>query len=213
MDLIVVSEVQNKFDVIISDLHRIVETEYTSIELNSPNKLKLTELLININSFGLLTKEVAETLVKLYYTDQDFRRLWGSISTQFSFLLELKYGIDTQEFAELIIKFLNIESRQNIEIGSFTTASILESRIGTEGYAGAKLTSINDFWIICFFTMRLTMQNSSMIQSTLEKIHEEVNLAGQVYKSARERFEQRMNRNAVKIKNVSPPANTDKEGM
>lgn len=195
--------VRGNFTEIVKDLHRIVDFEYTSIELASPSKLKIVELLININSFCLLTKEIGDVLIESYHSDRDFRRLWGSISAQFSLLLEMKYGVKTEDFAKTIISFLNLEGNKNIEIGSFTEASILEARIGTDGYSNANLLSINDFWIICFFLTRLTMQESVVVKETLEKIHKESNLAAEEIKTIKQRLEKKEKRETVRIANSS----------
>lgn len=195
--------VRSNFTEIVKDLHHIVDFEYTSIELASPSKLKITELLININSFCLLTKEIGDVLIENYHSDKDFRRLWGSISTQFSLLLEMKYGIKTEDFASSIISFINLDNNKNIEIGSFTEASILEARISTDGYSNATLLSINDFWIICFFLTRLTLQESTVVKETLEKIHKESNLAAEEIRAIKQRLEKKEKREAVKITNSS----------
>lgn len=156
-----------KYDDIVKDLHDIINFEYTSMELIHPVISDITDMAVSFNSFGLLSAEVAEALNAAYASDRIFRRLWGSISTQFYMKLSMKYGIGPEQLTVSVLGTLNLETNAWVNEGSFTDINILGDRIGVKGYGGANLTNPNDFWIICFFLFRLTLDQSKIVVKTL----------------------------------------------
>lgn len=162
--------IRNNFNDIVKEFHEIFECELLTLEASEkPILNELTQFFADCNSFTMLSSEIAKHLDELYSRNESWRRLWGSVSTQFGFSL-LKYEIQPFALAQYVMEYVDISQNQHgNNVDSFTLPELAADRTGTEAFEGKTLWSTNDFWIICVFLMRLTIHQSNFYNTEILK--------------------------------------------
>lgn len=155
----------------IKELHSIIESEMVSS--GTPDEVvSCVSFISSINSFGLISKEVIDELLKKYENDSMWRRLWGSVATQFEFYLRSQTELQAKDVADFVISALDVEDRFQ-EATSLTQVELASSRVGLTGTNGLSLNNINDFWMICVFMFRLTSHLSEICTEITSRNFEE----------------------------------------
>lgn len=153
-------------------LHKCVETEYTSMEIfGGENTLVFLQLMTNINSNCLFSGETVKQVVRNYETNEDFRRIWGSIGANVESFMKLKYGeSNLKVFVEAFLSSQEI-SLPAAQRASYTPSDLVAHRVNSRQTLSADFHHAADFWYVCFAMYRSTVQLSpyflTLVKNTL----------------------------------------------
>lgn len=150
---------------LLKKLHAIADSEitlYRSIKDGEAAGNAFCEFLIEINSDGLVSEETFNEAVMRYNSDEDFRRLMGSISSNFALF------VDPEELYEELQATLVPES---LRFTSRTDPQISAHRVAFQGNQQG-FGAFGDWWYVTLILMRLSLHYSSVVRAFAHKTYE-----------------------------------------